>query len=297
MPFPTHVERTQRFRRPVAVLQLRQLPDPAVSCASCLFRPLTAPPHPFAACFRRVCCRRRRITTFFTSLYRALRRGARCVHTGVVLHVCQWCGLTHLFGVLLLRVPSTSAVLQLYPEFPEQVEMLTTAAVRCGFTGGLVVDYPHSSKARKHYLCLFAGLDGAQVPAGRSAEESKSQSLFDLRRSKFKVRCGRGLRGRSRRSCVMPIQTGAPPRTRTEEEDGQGFPRTCQVQVRDCAAQCAWARVCSGFHERGGEGGGGLACVPCPPHRATPLHTCCVPQGLGAAKERDAAAARQERAA
>ena len=66
--------------------------------------------------------------------------------------------------------------------------MLTTAAVRCGFSGGLVVDYPHSAKARKHYLCLFAGLDGAQPSAGHGGEESKSQSLFDLRRSKYKVR-------------------------------------------------------------------------------------------------------------
>lgn len=106
---------------------------------------------------------RKRISTFFQSLYRALHRGAR-------------------------------AVLQIYPESPEQVEMLTTAATRCGFTGGLVVDYPHSAKARKHYLCLFAGLDAAgQSTEGKVEDSNQSQKLFDLRRSRYKKK-GKGAR-------------------------------------------------------------------------------------------------------
>ena len=52
--------------------------------------------------------------------------------------------------------------MQLYPESAEQLELITTIALRCGFSGGLVVDYPNSRKARKHYLCLFAGLDAAR---------------------------------------------------------------------------------------------------------------------------------------
>jgi 18S rRNA (guanine1575-N7)-methyltransferase len=56
--------------------------------------------------------------------------------------------------------------MQLYPESAEQLELITTIALRCGFSGGLVVDYPNSRKARKHYLCLFAGLDAAKVPEG-----------------------------------------------------------------------------------------------------------------------------------
>ena len=56
--------------------------------------------------------------------------------------------------------------MQLYPESAEQLELITTIALRCGFSGGLVVDYPNSRKARKHYLCLFAGLDAAKpLPA------------------------------------------------------------------------------------------------------------------------------------
>lgn len=36
-----------------------------------------------------------------------------------------------------------SAVLQLYPESAEQIEMITTIPMRCGFSGGLVVDFPN----------------------------------------------------------------------------------------------------------------------------------------------------------
>ena len=41
-------------------------------------------------------------------------------------------------------------------------------ATRAGFSGGVVVDYPNSAKAKKYYLCLFAGIQQgqAQVPAG-----------------------------------------------------------------------------------------------------------------------------------
>lgn len=44
--------------------------------------------------------------------------------------------------------------------------MLTTAAQRCGFSGGLVVDFPNSTKAKKYFLCLFAGTDPATAAAG-----------------------------------------------------------------------------------------------------------------------------------
>ena len=45
-------------------------------------------------------------------------------------------------------------MLQFYPESPEQALLITTCASKCGFTGGLVVDYPNSSRAKKYYLCL-----------------------------------------------------------------------------------------------------------------------------------------------
>ncbi len=76
----------------------------------------------------------RRLDAFFSSLYRCLRRGAR-------------------------------AALQLYPESAAQLELVTAAALRCGFTGGVVVDFPNSTKAKKFYLCIFAGVDPAAAAA------------------------------------------------------------------------------------------------------------------------------------
>ncbi|KAK8794785.1 hypothetical protein WA158_001766 [Blastocystis sp. Blastoise] len=82
----------------------------------------------------------KRLTCFFQSLYSCLKRGAR-------------------------------AVLQLYPETPEQMELITRCAVKCGFTGGAVVDYPNSTKAKKLYLVLFAGNDPSfSLPAGKLGE-------------------------------------------------------------------------------------------------------------------------------
>ena len=52
--------------------------------------------------------------------------------------------------------------------------MITSAAMKSGFTGGLVVDYPNSTKAKKYYLVIEAGvrrnLSIVQV-AGKTGEE------------------------------------------------------------------------------------------------------------------------------
>jgi 18S rRNA (guanine1575-N7)-methyltransferase len=66
---------------------------------------------------------RQRLTRFFASLYTVLKRGGR-------------------------------AVLQFYPETAEQAVLISETATRVGFTGGVVVDYPNSAKAKKHYLVL-----------------------------------------------------------------------------------------------------------------------------------------------
>ena len=63
---------------------------------------------------------------------------------------------------------SARVVLQLYPESPQQMDMITSSAMRAGFTGGLLIDYPHSSKAKKYYLTLFAG------PAPRATEQPRA---------------------------------------------------------------------------------------------------------------------------
>jgi 18S rRNA (guanine1575-N7)-methyltransferase len=64
-----------------------------------------------------------RLNRFFSSLYTVLKRDAK-------------------------------AVLQFYPENSEQAVLIAQAASKVGFAGGVVVDYPNSSKAKKYYLCL-----------------------------------------------------------------------------------------------------------------------------------------------
>lgn len=84
----------------------------------------------------------RRLKTFFLSLYSCLKTGAR-------------------------------AALQFYPETTAQAEMITAAAVKAGFGGGLVVDYPHSTKAKKYFLVLYAGSCGDMpnvIPRGLEEE-------------------------------------------------------------------------------------------------------------------------------
>ncbi|CAG9460153.1 unnamed protein product [Pedinophyceae sp. YPF-701] len=88
---------------------------------------------------------RRRIRRFFESLYRVLNRGAR-------------------------------AALQIYPETTEQAEMLAAAAMRAGFSGGLVVDFPHSTRAKKYFLVLMVGPSTYQPQArGLDGEEEDEE--------------------------------------------------------------------------------------------------------------------------
>jgi 18S rRNA (guanine1575-N7)-methyltransferase len=91
----------------------------------------------------------RRLKTFFERLFSCLRKGAR-------------------------------AALQFYPETANQVEMITAAALRCGFGGGLVVDFPHSSKAKKHFLVIYAGLSGdmpQHLPQGLEDEDEADETV------------------------------------------------------------------------------------------------------------------------
>lgn len=90
---------------------------------------------------------KKRLTRFFSSLYQVLRRGAR-------------------------------AVLQFYPETSEHAILISECAAKVGFAGGIVVDYPNSTKAKKHYLVLsfersykapqgLTGVEGALLSEAR----------------------------------------------------------------------------------------------------------------------------------
>jgi 18S rRNA (guanine1575-N7)-methyltransferase len=87
----------------------------------------------------------KRMNKFFNSLYACLVRGAR-------------------------------AVFQFYPENSQQVELLTSSALKAGFTGGVLIDYPNSAKAKKYYLVLFAGMLPF-MPSALMEEPSESSTV------------------------------------------------------------------------------------------------------------------------
>ena len=51
--------------------------------------------------------------------------------------------------------------------------MLTSTAMKAGFSGGLVVDFPHSTRAKKYFLVLMVGSSSYQPQAkGINGEDS-----------------------------------------------------------------------------------------------------------------------------
>ena len=94
---------------------------------------------------------RHRLTAFFRTLYFCLKRGGR-------------------------------AAIQLYPETAEQLELITGVAMKCGFTGGVVVDFPNSKKAKKIYLCLIAGEPDEKYEMPVAMGTNTNQVGFESRR-------------------------------------------------------------------------------------------------------------------
>jgi len=86
---------------------------------------------------------RKRLLRFFSSLYTVLKRGGR-------------------------------AVLQFYPETADQAVLISECATKVGFAGGVVVDYPNSAKAKKHYLVL--SFDRGATPRGMADENLGRQT-------------------------------------------------------------------------------------------------------------------------
>ncbi|GAX85796.1 hypothetical protein CEUSTIGMA_g13211.t1 [Chlamydomonas eustigma] len=108
---------------------------------------------------------RKRLKRFFETLYAALRRGAR-------------------------------AVLQVYPENASQAEMMVAAAMKVGFSGGLVVDFPHSTRAKKYFLVLMVGtstyIPQAKGLNGEDSNEERSEVKVHGRGSNKKRKMGDG---------------------------------------------------------------------------------------------------------
>ena len=65
--------------------------------------------------------------------------------------------------------------------------MITHQSMKAGFTGGLVVDYPNSTKAKKFFLVLMTG--GSQpMPQALGTESSHQMSgaRFETKRERMK---------------------------------------------------------------------------------------------------------------
>ena len=109
---------------------------------------------------------RKRLMALFSQLYSSLFRGAR-------------------------------AVFQFYPESALQMNMAVNAAMACGFSGGVVVDFPNSTKAKKYYLTITAGtnhtylspkFEESRISQGESHVENEQQSTvrFEKKRERYK---------------------------------------------------------------------------------------------------------------
>lgn len=94
-----------------------------------------------------------RLYKLFSTLYSCLARGAR-------------------------------AVFQFYPENSDQVDLITRQSMKAGFTGGLVVDYPNSSKAKKVFLVLFTGGVNPVLPKGLTDENEERIHVSNIERQK-----------------------------------------------------------------------------------------------------------------
>ena len=68
-----------------------------------------------------------------------------------------------LAGLLQKTALSTIIMLQRVSQFSP---FLPPPAMKAGFSGGLVVDYPNSSKAKKIFLCLMTGGGNQTLPKG-----------------------------------------------------------------------------------------------------------------------------------
>jgi 18S rRNA (guanine1575-N7)-methyltransferase len=105
----------------------------------------------------------RRLKSFFVSLYKCLAIGARCAF-------------------------------QFYPANPEQINMITKAALENGFTGGVVVDFPHSTKKKKYYLFLQAGFtkesieDVMKAIPKNEVEEDEKDEKVDVIKERRKLK-------------------------------------------------------------------------------------------------------------
>lgn len=106
--------------------------------------------------------------------------------------------LLHLFTTLYTCLTRTGrAVLQFYPENPQQVELINQQALKAGFIGGLVVDNPDSTKTKKFFLVLSCGGSHFKLPkAIDEAAEQRAAQIKNEKRLKIKHARQSGVKSR-----------------------------------------------------------------------------------------------------
>ncbi|XP_065169371.1 probable 18S rRNA (guanine-N(7))-methyltransferase [Atheta coriaria] len=103
-----------------------------------------------------------RLYTFFSTLYACLSRNAR-------------------------------AVFQFYPENSNQMELITAQAMKAGFYGGVVCDFPNSTKAKKFFLVLMTG-GNMPLPQALGDQEDKNCVSYMAKREHVKKARGKPLK-------------------------------------------------------------------------------------------------------
>ncbi|KAK2577256.1 hypothetical protein KPH14_003397 [Odynerus spinipes] len=102
--------------------------------------------------------------------------------------------LYHFFSTLFSCLTrSARAVLQFYPENNEQVELVMMQATKAGFFGGIVVDFPNSTKAKKFFLVLMTG-GPAALPEALGTNEENSTISYTSKRDYIKKARGKPLK-------------------------------------------------------------------------------------------------------
>uniref|UniRef100_A0A182LVY7 18S rRNA (guanine-N(7))-methyltransferase n=1 Tax=Anopheles culicifacies TaxID=139723 RepID=A0A182LVY7_9DIPT len=76
------------------------------------------------------------------------------------------------------------AVFQFYPENADHIELVTSQAMKAGFYGGIVVDYPNSTKAKKYFLVLMTG-GVAKLPTALGTEEGVGQIGYSRKQIEY----------------------------------------------------------------------------------------------------------------
>lgn len=74
------------------------------------------------------------------------------------------------------------------------MELVTSQAMKAGFYGGIVVDYPNSTKAKKIFLVLMTG-GSASLPQALGTNENDSTVQFTAKRDAMKRARGKSLKG------------------------------------------------------------------------------------------------------